>query len=381
MPIRALHLIKASQGIAASWAQRQIRELVRMGIEVHVAITPGGPMVRRYEEAGAKVHEIDLAVNLLRPVGFLRKVNGLREIVELVRPNLVHSHFVDCTILMRLALRSKPEIRRIFQVPGVLHLEHELTKRLELKLAQDNDYWVGSCRKICQIYRDAGVPEDRVWLSYYCPDNIVKREAGRLRTELGIPDSTFVAGMIAYMYPPKRWLGHTRGIKGHEDFLGAIKECAARGRDIKGVLIGGAYRGGHNYEKKLIKYGKINCGDRVVFLGTRNDVMDLYPDLDVAIHPSLSESLGGSGESLLMEIPTIATNIGGFVDVIEHEKTGWLVAPGRPDQIAETIDTIIENREQARRIARQGRQRAMEMFDLQRNTKIIHDIYGQLVEA
>ena len=41
--IRALHLLKTSVG--ATWAVRQMRELVKLGVQVHVAVPPGGPRI------------------------------------------------------------------------------------------------------------------------------------------------------------------------------------------------------------------------------------------------------------------------------------------------------------------------------------------------
>ena len=41
--MKVLHLVKTSRG--ASWALRQMRELKRLGVDVHVALPPGGPLV------------------------------------------------------------------------------------------------------------------------------------------------------------------------------------------------------------------------------------------------------------------------------------------------------------------------------------------------
>jgi hypothetical protein len=51
--MKVLHLIKTSVG--ATWALNQTTELVRNGIDVHVAFPDGGPRVQQYEEAGWRV--------------------------------------------------------------------------------------------------------------------------------------------------------------------------------------------------------------------------------------------------------------------------------------------------------------------------------------
>src|SRR5690606_31044154 len=113
------------------------------------------------------------------------------------------------------------------------------------------------------------------------------------------------------------------------------------------VFVGGAWNKAYSYEKQIREYAERKGGDRFVFLGTRNDVLELYPDFDVAVHPSHSENLGGAVESLLLKVPTIATNVGGFPDIVIDGETGWLVPPGRPDKLAEKILVTLDNPENA----------------------------------
>ena len=54
--MRILHLVKTSVG--ATWALRQMRELVKLGLEIHVALPPGGHLVSEYEGAGIIVHPL-----------------------------------------------------------------------------------------------------------------------------------------------------------------------------------------------------------------------------------------------------------------------------------------------------------------------------------
>lgn len=51
------HLVGTSAG--GEWALRQMRELVRLGVEVHAALPPGGKPVSGYESAGSlKPHSL-----------------------------------------------------------------------------------------------------------------------------------------------------------------------------------------------------------------------------------------------------------------------------------------------------------------------------------
>ena len=378
--MKILHLLKTSVG--ATWALRQMRELVRLGLEIHAVMPAGGPLVSRYWEAGVHVH--------LLPVDFPaqslwllpQRCRALRNLVAIVNPDIIHSHFVGTTLTARIALGKDSPIPRMFQVPGPLHLEHLFFQQLDLLTAGKADYWTGSCKWTRQNYLDAGIAEDRVFLSYYGTDTetFTLRQKGTLRHELGIAPETNIVGMVAFMYAPKWFLGQKRGLKGHEDLIDALSLCCKKRKDIIGVLIGGAWNNKEWYEKQIRSYGKRRCGEHAFFLGTRTDVSDLYPDIDVAVHPSHSENVGGAVESMLSGIPTIATEVGGFPDLVHHGETGWLVPPQCPEKLADTILEVLTNPHQSQKIAVAGQQLAQEMFNVRTTSAQIADIYSSILQ-
>ncbi len=378
-PVIVLHLVKTAVG--ATWAYRQMRELVRLGLEVHVA-TPDGPLVERYRQAGVHVHLLRDVPSLSRPGPTLRTLHALRTLVGRVRPDVLHSHFVVTTLLMRMAL-PRHETPRVFQVPGPLHLEHLPFRALDIHTASPQDFWISTCAWTHRRYLQSGVPANRVFLSYYGIDiaDFARAPPSPIRAFLGIPSHTAIVGMVAYMYPPKHYLAQTRGLKGHEDFIDALALCLTRGRDVVGVFVGGSWGHGSGYEKRVRAYGHRSCGDRAIFLGTRNDVAALYPAFDVAVHPSHSENLGGSVESLLRQVPTIATEVGGFPDIIIPGQTGWLVPPRSPRALADAIDEALDDRATAARMAAEGADRARAMFDVCETARQVAQFYSVLLKG
>lgn len=373
--MRVLHLIKTSTG--ATWAVRQMRELVKLGVEVHVALPADGPRVPEYQAAGVHVHFVPTDFPMRRIWYYPQIAKNLRTLVAHLQPAIIHSHFVGTTLTMRLALGKSHPVPRLFQVPGPLHLEHSWLKRAEIATAGSLDYWIGSCEWTCVCYRRAGIPDRQVFLGYYGIDLDTFRPGmkGKLRQELQLDPRIKLVGMVAYMYAPKRWLGQSRGLKGHEDLIDAIAICRKTDPNIRGVFIGGAWNNATTYENQVRRYGYQQCGQSVTFLGTRYNVPDLYADFDVAVHPSHSENLGGAVESLLMEVPTIATNVGGFPDVIKHRETGWLVPPGDPVQLAQTIQEVLQRPEEARQLTARGQVHAHTMFDVRKIAQDTLHIY------
>lgn len=359
-----------------------MRELIQLGVEVHVAVPAGGPRIVEYAAVGATVHEVQTDFPLRRPWRYWQVFDSLRQLVAQVNPDLIHSHFVGTTLTMRLALGSHHSIPRIFQVPGTLHLEYPLLRWTEVLTAGKHDYWVGSCQWTCQCYRKTGVSLDRVFLSYYGMDLhlLNHQRIGKLRRELGVDADTKLVGMVAAIYAPKRLLGQTQGVKGHEDLIDAIALCLQQEPNILGVFIGGAWNGATAYEQQLRDYGRKKCGDRVIFLGMRDDVTDLLPDLDVSVNPSHSENLAGTTvESLMFYVPCVVTNVGGFPDLIQPGETGWLVSPGDPQQLAEAILEVLNDPQRSHQLAIQGANYARQMVDIRENAKQIFKIYQTIL--
>lgn len=374
--MRVLHLIKTAEG--ATWAYRQIKVLVAQGAEVAVCLPPG-KMADKYIADGIKVYPFHFSIN---PVKVLMQLLKFRKIIKDFQPDIVHSHFIVTTLFARLYrfLFSLP-IPLIFQVPGPLHLEHSFFRNADLKSSNRYDYWIGTCNWTSKKYVTCGISGSKVFMSFYGTDMsfIKKHEPGKLRNEFGFSEDDFIVAMVAYMYKPKSYIGQKRGIKGHEDFFEGMAECIKENKKIKAVIIGGAWDGAKDYEQELVKMGKELCGDNIYFLGSRSDVPELYADIDLVVHPSYSENLGGAAESLLLEVPTIATNVGGFPDVVVNGETGFLVNVAAPEEIAARVNFAYEHHSEMKEMAKEGRRRLLTSLDVNNTGKEVFAIYNKIL--
>jgi glycosyltransferase involved in cell wall biosynthesis len=354
---------------------------VRLGVEVHVALPDGGPMVGEYTAVGATEHLLQTDFPVRSPWQFPVLSVKFLGLVKTVRPDIIHSHFVGTTFTMRLSLGRGKTVPRVFQVPGPLHLEHPLFRSIELATSGQSDFWIGSCRWTCDRYEHSGIGRRRIFLSYYGTDVDIytPKTRGKLRQELGLGPECKIVGTVAYMYAPKRYLGQKRGLKGHEDLIDAFKICLKSDPQLRCVIVGGAWNNAKTYEESVRSYAWQQCGDRVIFLGTRHDISDIYADMNVAVHPSHSENVGGAVESCLLGVPTIATRVGGFPDLIRDGITGWLVPSKNPQALAAAILDALGNNLESQKKARAGQELARDIFDVRKTAAEIKTIYEQIL--
>lgn len=378
--LRILHVGKTSVG--APWAVRQTRDLVRLGLDVHIAVPAGGPRVAQYEEAGVTVHLLQPDLPIRAPWRVPGRLRALRDLVRRVDPDIIHTLYAGTAVATRIALGRNHPTPRVFQVPGPLHVEHPLYRRAELATAGRHDYWIGTCRSIGVAYRAAGIPDAHVFVCDYGVDleDHQDQPKGALRAELGVGAATPIIGMVGIMYPPKRYLGQVRGLKGHEDLIDALAICLERRPDALGVFVGGAWGNAAGYESHVRSYARAKCGDRAVFLGMRGDVPMLLPDFDVAVQPSHSEGVAGSAvEAQLLGVPVVATAVGGLPDLVVPGENGWLVPPRDPARLAAAILDALGNPDEARAMGMRGRERARQLFDGKRKSAEVVDIYQRVL--
>jgi glycosyltransferase involved in cell wall biosynthesis len=382
--MKVLQVSKTSEG--AFWAVRQVAELVRHGVEVHVVLPDSsGAAVPAWQKTGAVLHSVDCGLPVWNPVNMARTAVSVRKLLNQVRPDLIHSHFVSTTVMLRLALGRNHPIPRVFQVPGPLHLEQGLTRQLEISTAGESDYWVASSRYTKRLYETARVPAKRLFLSYYSSetDLFSTQRTGYLRKKLNIPDQAFVVGNINLIYPPKKYLGHNVGLKCHEDVIEAISMAQRESGKVWGVLVGGTFFGSEKYEQKLRKLAEAKGRGQILMPGKFNadEVGWSWPDFDCAVHVPLSENCGGVVEPLLSGVPTIAGQVGGLPEVVQHERTGKTVAVRRPDLLARSILDALNHSDEHKSMAQRGRQLAAVMFDPERCAKEILSIYGHILQG
>lgn len=378
--MKILQVVKTNRG--AAWAYNQAKHLKDLGVQV-ITVLPSDKdgYAAKYTESDMAVIKGDWRLPITKPWKFFSVRKEIKKVIAEVKPDLIHLHFVTNVLMCRLALR-KNKTPRLFQVPGPLHLEGKITSFAERCVATKADYWAGACKKTCSIYTDKGISTERVHLAYYGvppKESSLGVSKGILHSEYGIAEDAIIVAMVSYFYKPRRSLGQKRGIKGHEDFIDAMKIVMQKYPGAVPVIIGNAWDGAEKYEQKVKKYAKEVLGDKIIFTGYRSDIYDIYPEIDLVVHPSHSENLGGAAESLMLAVPTISTNIGGFPDIVIPGETGCLVNQKDPEDLADKITWAIEHPDEMKAMAVKGQAIVSEMLDLKNTAKAVYDVYEKIL--
>jgi len=125
-----------------------------------------------------------------------------------------------------------------------------------------------------------------------------------------------------------------------EKGVGVLLEICKKLSDDIDIIILGA--GPETDKIKDISNSKKN----VHFLGylPKEKIIPLIRGSDILIQPSLNEGISSTIlEAMACKIPIIATNVGGNMELIEHNQTGFLVDPNSSSQFLDLINYVFSN--------------------------------------
>ena len=117
----------------------------------------------------------------------------------------------------------------------------------------------------------------------------------------------------------------------------------------------------------------------VDFLGSFSDDLSLriiYSASDVMVVPSIQEAFGQTAsEAHACGTPVAAFKIGGLIDIVSHQETGFLADPYDPKSLAYGINWILEDEERNKKLSLQARLKAKKYWDSRIIAKKYIDAY------
>jgi len=169
-------------------------------------------------------------------------------------------------------------------------------------------------------------------------------------------------------------IGRLTPAKGQAVLLAAVAKLIERGRRVHCDLVGD----GPDRNALERQAARMRIGGNVTFHGAVNQdrIGDLLACAGVFALPSFAEGVPVSlMEAMAMEIPCISTTVAGIPELIESGKEGILVSPSDPDLLAAAIETLIDDPELRLRLARAGRRKIIENYNLGINTERLAAIF------
>jgi glycosyltransferase involved in cell wall biosynthesis len=166
-------------------------------------------------------------------------------------------------------------------------------------------------------------------------------------------------------------VANLRGEKGHDVLLDAAAIVVRRFPDAHFDLVGG----GPERAALEARAAALSIDGAVSFHGHCEDIPARLAAADLFVLPSRSEAFPNAAlEAMAIGLPTIASAVGGLLEVIDHPRNGVLVQPGDPQALADQICALMADPTRAVAIGAAGRTRAHE-FSFTRMVSAFERIY------
>lgn len=330
-----------------------IRLLPKEVFEPEVAVfEAGGSLERILVEQGVPIHHLHKKAGM-----DLELVTRLRRLIQHRNIAVLHSHNFSAWLYSALAAWSVGGIWHV-------HTEHSGVERsrrryfAERLLSRFTNHVIAVSAHVLDVMtRDIGISPSRVSViqngvntSRFTPDPMLRVQT---RQNLELTEQDFVVGIVARLAP----------VKNHALLLRAF---ASFGIDLpmrKKLLIVG-----DGAERAMLEDLSRQLGvDSIThFLGERRDTEALLNAMDVYVLSSISEGMNLTLlEAMSSGLPVVATAVGGNVEIVEHEISGFLVPVDNPLELGQRLQQLAVDRQLRQRLGSAGRASTVKRFSEQ----------------
>ena len=173
-------------------------------------------------------------------------------------------------------------------------------------------------------------------------------------------DSEYIIGMVASFI----------GNKDYTTFLNAAQKILEKRNDVAGEKL--------NEMKMIINKEYKN---KIFFLGKQNNVESIVNIFDIGVLATFTEGISNSiMEYMALAKPVVATDGGGTSEIVLNGGTGLLFKTKSPDDLAEKIEYLLNNPNEARLMGEAGRNRIKNEFSIDKMTSDFISLYKGLID-
>ncbi len=364
-----MKLLYVTTSMGLGGADAQVLSLARgmrdrgHSVEI-VSLAPLGRMGQQAQAQGLAV----TSLNIRHKTALLRALGGLTRAIDLVQPDVLHSHMIHSNVMARVSRLFRP-------VPVLISTGHSVREggSWSLTAYRYTDALCDLTTNVSQAavlrYRETGaVPGAKL---RFMPNGL----------DVAAFDAAAADGGGETPGPSDEftWIavGRFEEAKDYPNLLAAFAQLASAVPHARLNVVGEG-----RLQAQTERFARhLGLEERVRFLGARSDVPALLARADAYVLSSAWEGL----PMVLLEagaarLPVVATDVGGNRDVVLEGRSGLLVPPRNPSALAEALRLVMDTpTPQRRHMGELGREHVQRHFGINHILDGWEAIYAELL--
>ena len=339
---------------------------------------PEGSLVERARGGAYRYEEFPDLIRAVSPWHDFRARRILRQRLDELKPDVVHTHSSKAGVLGRLAAHQA-------RVPRIVHTIHGMSFNrtqgpfTRAAYAAAERYCARRCHKIVSVAdemtrqaRAAGIGQPAQYVTVRSGIVTADFDPARFdppesRRAFGLPHDRILVASVARLFKNK----------GYDELLDIMQQAVAADPRLHFVWIGdGAGRA--FYEGELARRG---LRDRTSLTGLipPEKIPQLLAGIDILLHTSRWEGLPRAVvQALLMEKPAISFAIDGAPEVIISGQTGFTAPLDDVAGMTQAVLNLARDSDLRLRMGTAGRQKCLAEFDHRRMVDRLERLYSEL---
>lgn len=308
--------------------------------------------------------------------------NKIKSIIKEYKPDIVHTHASKAGALGRKAAAA-------CNVPIIIHTFHghvfhsyfgkvktEIIKNIERRLAKKSTRIIAiSPKQKIELSKDHKIAStdkiELIPLGFDLAQFQENRDKNRstVRQKYNLADDTVAIAIVGRLAP----------IKDHDFFLEVIeKVLESTQKEIRVYIVGD----GGEYSSIAAKAEFLNSkyGIKIILTSWIKDIATFNAGMDIICLTSKNEGTPVSLiEAQASSLPVISTDVGGVADIVENEKTGFIIPKGNLETYVQKLRLLIENNELRLTMGANGYPHVREKFHYNRLVSDVEKLYKKLL--
>ncbi|MEZ8281653.1 glycosyltransferase family 4 protein [Vibrio splendidus] len=318
-----------------------------------IVVTGGGELEEAFISSGIKTYTIpELKIEHRSFLNTIKAIYKIRRIINEENIDIIHGHNLISSFIAKIS--SLTNLRNIPTITTV----HGVGKEGAFKFSPGKIIAVSNYVKHRLISSNVNVDKIEVIHNAFIKENVSDSVIGN--------ENKIKLLSVAMM----------TGYKGHKKLIKSFHSLSQLHGNVELVLIGdGAKR------QELEDYvEKFNISNIVHFLGTVPNAVEVMKDYDIFVHYSDYETFGMVIlEAMSNGLPVVARKVGGIPEIVNNDKTGFLVDNEQELQCA--LSSLIEDKKIRERFGKNGLTRFNSEFSYQATKSKYLNLYkGQYHE-